>query len=57
MVNACFVRCDHLKGRIYLLASAQFFISQMNAHQSLNHRELSSALGHYFSIIMHEKYA
>jgi hypothetical protein len=40
---------------MYLLASPQFFISQMNAHQSLNHRELSSVLVHYFGKVTSEK--
>jgi hypothetical protein len=48
MAKASYARCDYLKGGIVVLASEDFDISQMNAHQLLNSRELSSALVRYF---------
>lgn len=36
---------------------ARFSTSQMNVHQSLNYRELGSALVHYFGKMAHVKRA
>ena len=55
MAKASYAPCDYLKGGIVVLASEDFDISQMNAHQLLNSRELSSALVCYFGKITYSK--